>query len=580
MKTVLCSFNAKYIHSCLAIRYLKEYARYHGHKHITLCEFSINELPAYILSELYQQDPDVLCFSCYIWNIELTLEICAQIHILLPDTIIVLGGPEVSYDSVTLLKRHPYLAVIIRGEGEVSFTEVLDRLQKGQTLEGVKGITYRQGEKIYVNEDRPLIKNLDSIPFPYEEELSAFQDRIIYYESSRGCPFHCSYCLSSVSHGVRYFSLARVKQDLKQLAAYQVREIKFVDRTFNCNEKRAREIMKFLIEHNTHTRMHFEVDASLLSDEMMDFLDQVPPDRFYFEIGIQSTYPPALEAVNRKGSWKQIYKNVRRLVESNRIRIHLDLIAGLPYESYEHFHRSFNQVYELQADVIQLGFLKLLKGSPLREESSQYGYAFQPQPPYQVLKNAYMSYDDLLQLERMEDLVDRYYNRNHMPQTIIYLTRILYQGDAFKFFEDLAAYWQERRLYGRGHKLDKLYQYLYDFTLQSHPEHTEIVHDLLKYDYLCNHHKNTLPDGIQAYPDLDLNNNVMFEHQEFRHLIDPDEQESQRNLRKRIHLEYFQYHPLTLREESVYILFAYPPGGHKASAHFLPPSQITPFLTY
>lgn len=578
MKTILCALNAKYIHSALGIRYLKNYAQSCGHQEVTIREFSINELPSFILSELYEEHPDVLCFSCYIWNIELTLSICRQLHMVLPETLLVLGGPEVSYDSAQLLKEHSCLSVIIRGEGEESFAELLDCLQRGQALETVQGISYRRGSSIFHNDDRPTIRNLDKIPFPYEGELQDLKDRIVYYESSRGCPFRCAYCLSAVTREVRYFPMDRVIGDLEQLVSHQVREIKFVDRTFNCNEKRAMAIMDFFQAHESDTQVHFEVDASLLSEQMMNYLDQVTPGRFYFEIGIQSTHLPALQAVHRSTDWDRIQKNVKRLVSQKRIRIHLDLIAGLPYEGYEDFHRSFNEVYQLGAEVIQLGFLKLLKGSPLRNEADLYQYSFQPEPPYQVLQNAFMSYGDILMLQRMEDLLDKYHNRRHISQTTAYYTGVIYQGDAFSFFEDLARYWNIRRLYGRGHRMEKLYQYLLEFTLEFHPEYRGIVHDLLKYDYLCNNHKYTLPEGLRAFPDLDQDLHQLLNHPEIRQRLDPQKIQGVRELRKRVHLEYFRYHPYTGKEENLYILFVYSSGGTKGQAVFITPDEMKAYL--
>lgn len=377
LSVLLSTLNAKYIHSSLALRYLRAYCQCDSGLVINIKEFSINEFVPDIMAKIFYQKPDVLCFACYIWNIRMILDICRDYKKVSPQTIIVLGGPEVSYDAQDVLQANPEIDYIVRGEGEASCQELLLALKNKQSVKAIQGITYRCSGEICQNEDRPLIDDLDTIPFPYPVNLEEFRDKIIYYESSRGCPFNCSYCLSSTRRGIRFFSMDRVKHDLSIMLEQQVREVKFVDRTFNCHEGRALEIMRFIIETGSVSKFHFELEASLISDEMLEFLQTVPADKFNFEIGIQSTCPAALDEVRRKSDWPGISNNIKRLRSYDNIHLHLDLIAGLPYESYNEFAQSFNDVYALQPDVLQLGFLKLLKGSDIRKTATRHNYIYQ-----------------------------------------------------------------------------------------------------------------------------------------------------------------------------------------------------------
>ncbi|HNX92579.1 MAG TPA: radical SAM protein, partial [Syntrophomonas sp.] len=443
MKSILLStLNAKYIHSSLAIRYLQTYCRKYGNLHLKIKEFTINEALDDIMAYLYLLQPQILCFSCYIWNIRPILELAADYKKISPQTLIVLGGPEVSYDAEQLLENNPAIDYIVRGEGEATLQELLLTLAEEGSTSQIQGISYRQDNAIYRNPDRPLMKDLDSIPFPYPPDMQDFHDKVVYYESSRGCPYNCNYCLSSTQHGVRFFSLSRVKQDLAFLAGQGIREIKFVDRTFNCHEERAMEIMRWIIGLETNTRFHFEVEASTLSARMLEFLATVPADKFNLEIGIQSTFRPALQAVNRKSDWIKTRDNIARLRSYHNFHIHLDLIAGLPFETYQDFAGSFNDVYRLQPDVLQLGFLKMLKGSAIRETTDEHEYKYQTLPPYKVLANRYMDFTEMIKLQQIESLLDKYHNSADMKQSLAYIISKIYRDDAFGFFEKLAAYWQ------------------------------------------------------------------------------------------------------------------------------------------
>ncbi len=564
-KVLLCALNAKYIHSSLSLRCLSAYIQAGTvGLPVGIKEFTINESTQGIMAEIYRLQPDVLSFSCYIWNIKSILEICADFKQVSPRTIIILGGPEVSYDAEQVLHDSSYIDYVVRGEGELSFQELLMALKEGHRIDNIKGISYRNGEEIHRNPDRDLIANLDEIPFPYLENLDELADRIVYYESSRGCPFRCSYCLSSTTKGIRYLSIDRVKSDLALMLRHQVREIKFVDRTFNCDENRAREIMNYIIEHRSSVKIHFEMDAALLSETMLDFLAQVPAGLFNLEIGIQSTYRPALEAVRRNFDWEKLSGNIKRLRSFNNFQLHLDLIAGLPGEGYDDFTQSFNMVYELEPDVMQLGFLKMLKGSDIRKESDRYDYVFQTNPPYQVLSTNCMKYEEILSLSSIEDILDKYYNSGSMRKTVVYIVKEIYDGKAMGFYEDFAAYWQLNCLFGIGHKKEVLYQYLQAFIIENHPEHSEISHELLKYDYLCFNHRHGLPEGLISYNPENSNDiiNLFTRDKNFViQYLNEMSMKSPREIRKYIRVEYFNIDPRNLVKvrTAIPLMFIYRP---------------------
>ncbi|PKM75961.1 MAG: B12-binding domain-containing radical SAM protein [Firmicutes bacterium HGW-Firmicutes-15] len=564
-RVLLCALNAKYIHSSLSIRYLSAYIQ--SSKvglPVTIKEFTINESIQSIMAEIYRLQPDVLGLSCYIWNIKIILEICADFKRVSPQTIIILGGPEVSYDAEQVLIDNACIDIIVRGEGEQSLQELLMALHEGHTLDKVKGISYRIEEEIHRNPERDLIANLDEVPFPYLDNLDELMDRIVYYESSRGCPFRCSYCLSSTTKSIRYLSIDRVKSDLALMLRHNVREIKFVDRTFNCDEHRAREIMNFIIEHRTNVKIHFEIDASLLSEAMLDFMRQVPPDLFNLEIGVQSTFKPALEAVRRNFDWEKLSGNIKRLKSFRNFHLHLDLIAGLPGEGYEDFTQSFNMVYALEPDVLQLGFLKLLKGSDLRKESDRYDYVFQFNPPYQVLSTNCMKYEEILSLSFIEDILGKYYNSGSMRKTVAYIVKEIYAGKAIGFYEDFVAYWQFNSLFGIGHKKEVLYQYLQEFIIKNYPSHSEISHELLKYDYLCFNHRHGLPEGLISNNPSNCNDiiNKFTRDENFViQYLSEMSMKSPREIRKYLRVEYFHVDPRTLVKvrTAIPIMFIYRP---------------------
>ena len=567
MKVVVSTLNAKYIHSSLALAYLEE-ACHSDNWELETFEFTINDKLDHIMTSLYRSQPDVLCFSTYIWNIEETLSLCQDFKKISPQCLIILGGPEVSYDAATVLQEHPCIDYIVRGEGEITLCQLLGQILEEKDIDEVKGITYRYQGQVMENPDRPLITELGSLPSPFRRDFTPYKDRVIYYESSRGCPFNCSYCLSSTARGVRFFPMERVKEELQYLLKYELREIKLVDRTFNCNEKRAREIMQYIAEQGSSTRVHLEICADLLSDEFIAFLGKLPADVFNFEIGIQSTCPEALQAVHRVSHWETLRQNILQLRSFNNIHLHLDLIAGLPYESYTSFQDSFNNVFSLQPHMLQLGFLKLLKGSEIYRQHYEHGYRFQTRPPYQVLANNYISYDEIIKLQQIEEVLNRYYNKNIVPGTIAYAINKVYHGNAFAFFEDFALYWEENELFGRGHRRVKEYDILLNFLNFRWPDRKKEWNELIKYDFLYHNLPHPFPQGIERLePDGagDLLN-TRLQDQAFLSSLPGDWADSRYNIRKHLHLEYFIFDPisLTFLEQPLPLIFVYHPVKKKA----------------
>lgn len=572
MHIVFCTLNARFSHSSLALASLAASCRDQGR--ISIREYTINQAQHEITADLFLQQPDVICFSCYIWNIEQTLQLSRDLKKISPGIRIILGGPEVSFNAGQILHNLPEIDLIVKGEGELVLNYVLSNPENLDDLAAIDGLCYRKGGTIYESNNLALIDDLSQLPRPAYELLASLKHRIIYYESSRGCPFNCAYCLSSTVPGVRYLPVSRVQEDLRYLLGIGSRQIKFVDRTFNSDEPRARRIMTFLLLQENQTKFHFEIRAELISDSFIEFLTSVPAERFYFEIGIQSTCPQALQAVNRPASWEKIQKRIRQLREETAIHIHLDLIAGLPCEDLKCFQKSFNQVIGLYPDVLQLGFLKLLKGSPLDLDTSLNGYSFQEHPPYQILQSEYLSYQELVLLQDMEELVERYYNSKAFKHTLYFLIAESYQGDAFRLFRDMANFWREKEYYLKGHKRDEEYSLFFDFINQNRPELYLPVREYLKFDYLLNQGPRHLPEVL--YNNGSINSNelayTLVKNEELvlqyiPHLKDASIGER----RRRIHLELFSFSPLSGTDSLSphLVLFVYPPGNPRAMAYYL-----------
>jgi len=540
MQVTLAALNASYTHTSLACAYLKSFCQ-DSRWCIDIIEFTINDHYRSILSRLFAAQSDIYGFSCYIWNVEMVKKLCNDLKLARPECFIVLGGPEVSYDAEQLLQENPLVDAVVCGEGELVLRELLQAKYAGQALDIIPGLAVRQGKVIKVTPARPPIKDLDQIPSPIP--FMDIHRGLVYFETSRGCPFRCSYCLSACESGVRYFSLERVKSDLLVLMQDQVKVVKFVDRSFNCHEKRARQIMDFILDHNISTRFHMEINAELLSDGMLDYLAGLPAGVFDFEIGIQSTYPPTLKAINRYANWEHLRDRLQRLQAMGNIHLHVDLIAGLPHETYEQFGKSFNQVFNLQADVIQLGFLKMLKGSPLRDQAEDFQYIYQDQAPYEVLGNHVISFAELDRLHFIEDMLERFYNSHHFPRTIGYLTRRVYGGQAFKLFEELAIAWEQGQYHLLQHSREREYVFLLQFVKQHWPGEYNLLQELLKLDYLSSFPTGHLPEEFERF-NPDHNSDYLYNRLKdeyfiavhFPQLI----QLSHRERRRRMHLEWLK----------------------------------------
>ncbi len=478
MKLLLVAVNARYIHSNLAVYSLRAYARQQGFTgQISLAEYTINHPREDILKGIYQEHADVVAFSCYIWNIDIILKLTKELHKVQPEARLWLGGPEVSYDAEARLLKNCELKGIMLGEGEQTFLELaryyscggiseeagtrgVDAEETDTGLERIKGIAFRRGRDIMVTEARQPM-SLNEIPFPYEA-MTDFKNRIIYYESSRGCPFSCSYCLSSVDRRVRLRNTGLVKKELKFLLDQQVPQVKFVDRTFNCNKAHAMEIWRFIKEQdNGITNFHFEISADLLEEDEIAFLATLRPAQVQLEIGVQSTNPDTVEAIRRKTDLDRLKRNVLRIGESGNIHQHLDLIAGLPHEDYTSFERSFQEVYELRPDQLQLGFLKVLKGSPMEEASRSYGIVYRDDPPYEVLCTKKLSFEEVLKLKGICETVEIYYNSGQFKYAMEYLEHFF--PAAMRLYEAVYDYYESAGMEAQAHSRIKRYELLWDF---------------------------------------------------------------------------------------------------------------------
>ena len=489
MKLLLVAINAKYIHSNPAVYSLKAYAKkYRGT--ILIKEYTINNSREEILRDIYLEHADFIGFSCYIWNIVMIRELLPELRKVQPGAFLWLGGPEVSYHSGKLLDTLQAVDGIVVGEGEQTFLELAEYYQgEGRDLEEIKGIVFRESARLEaVHQSSPrsfaegtvteTVQNgsledtvretlprepfmMDEIPFPYQE-MDALRNRIVYYESSRGCPYTCSYCLSSVDRSVKYRSMELVKKELLFFLDHHIPQVKFIDRTFNCNRQRALEIWSFLKERdNGLTNFHFEITADLLSEEELNVLASLRPGQVQLEIGVQTTNPDTMSAIRRRVDFKRLSKHVVRLREGHNIHLHLDLIAGLPLEDLDSFKQSFQEVYRLKPDQLQLGFLKVLKGSPMEEESEHYGIVYRELPPYEVLYTGVLSFRELLLLKGVCDMVEVYYNSGQFQYSLEYLVH--FYPTPFDLYQALAGYYEEKGHHRLAHSRMKRYEILLDF---------------------------------------------------------------------------------------------------------------------
>ncbi|QAT43293.1 B12-binding domain-containing radical SAM protein [Aminipila luticellarii] len=462
MKILLTTLNAKYIHSNLALKYLYMSA-VENRRSMDIREFTINNDDDYIYTEMIRGDYSAICFSCYIWNITRTVRLAENIKKASPDIKILMGGPEVSYDSIEFLRKHKCVDYIIVGEGEEVFKEFVQAfLRRDHSFDRIKGLIYRSDGKIYVNPPADL-QDFDLVPFPYSFLLPK-DDRIVYYESVRGCPFRCSYCLSSIEKHVRPLPLERVQKELGFFLFKHVKQVKFIDRTFNYDRDRCNQIVKYILDNdNGVTNFHFEICGDLIDDEFLYLLGKARKGLFQVEIGIQSLNPLTLEAVNRNKNTDYLLTNIRKIIELGNVHTHVDLIAGLPFEDYLSFMDSFNGVYQLGADQFQLGFLKLLKGTKIREEKNVYEYVFRDTAPYEVIANQFISAEGITRLKMVENLLDLYYNRGGFFRTLEYAIA-RFQITAFDFYEELAYFFYLKGYQNRSHKKEDLYRIFFEYA--------------------------------------------------------------------------------------------------------------------
>ncbi|MFC0557743.1 B12-binding domain-containing radical SAM protein [Halalkalibacter alkalisediminis] len=487
MKTVVTTLNAKYIHTCLALRCLKAYAE--PEFPIEMVEYTIKDPTMNIVSDLYERKPDVIGFSCYIWNIEETIKVINMIKKVMPHTKIILGGPEVSYDVNDWLKTLENVDFIVIGEGEETFKHLLEEMSTTKKYHMVFGLAYRKDEEIIITAPRPKLK-LDDVPTPYRfpEDLDGLSKRVTYFETSRGCPYSCQFCLSSIEVGVRYVDIERVKSDLLFLIESGAKLIKFVDRTFNIKRDYALEIFRFLIDNHQDCVFQFEITADIMRPEVLSYLNEhAPSGIFRFEIGVQSTNDATNELVMRRQNFEKLKRTVMMVKEGGKIDQHLDLIAGLPDEDYASFRNTFNDVFEMRPEEMQLGFLKMLRGTGLRLRADQHDYVYMDHSPYEILQNNVLSFDEIIRIKRVEDVLEKYWNDHRMDRTIEYLVTHEFDS-AFDFFQEFGDYWDERGWARIGHQLEDLFSRLDQFLL--HRQRTsklETIRGLMMVDFFDNH---------------------------------------------------------------------------------------------
>ena len=554
--------NAKYSHTSLAIRYLREAVP--GSR---ILELTINHQLLAMLGEIYEQQPKVLGISCYIWNIEVVKRLLRLLPAALPDTVIICGGPEVSYGTADFMREFPMVDYVMRGEGEEAIrtltSQILtcqfDRSKVNAALDQseIRGIAWRSQDGTIQEGHDVTVADLADVPFAYrEEEMAAIRERILYYETSRGCPFSCAYCLSCATAGVRYLPLTRVFSELDFFVQHDVRQVKFVDRTFNAKKSHFLPILKYLLAlpQSCRTNFHLEVAIDYLDEEVLTVLSQLPKGRVQLEIGIQSTNEQTLKAVSRVNHWADIQAHIERIMSFHNMHLHVDLIIGLPGEGMASFHRSFNDVYALQTDMLQLGFLKFLKGAAMMNLVTPYGYQYMPMAPYEVLVTDALSYGEIRWFHSFEMVFELYYNAGRCRKTAGYLIREAEQGDAFAFWQKFTDWWEEKGFHKIGHSTKNLYGYLRDFALAAYDLPAELLDNLLRYDALLADGGKIRPENLnwnrQTYQDI----TAAFwkgAPSRVREYLPDYEFTNWRDVNKKYHIEIFDYNILAAENETL-----------------------------
>ena len=483
MKILLAACNAKYIHSNLAVYNLKSCSGEYSSR-VVVKEYTINQIRDDILKDIYLEQPDVVCFSCYIWNISFVRELVPDLKKILPQVEFWAGGPEVSYDAVEFLKKNPAFFGVMVGEGEETFHELAGYYieRKPETLSGIRGVAFRdenKGRDIVHTGWRELM-DLSKVPFAYSN-LTELKNRIIYYESSRGCPFSCSYCLSSIDKKLRFRDIELVKKELKFFIDNKVPQVKFVDRTFNCKHDHAMEIWRYITENdNGITNFHFEISADLLRAEELALMKTMRPGLIQLEIGVQSTNPQTIKAIRRTMDFEKLKGIVEQIHSFGNIHQHLDLIAGLPYEGYDSFHKSFCDVYALRPEQFQLGFLKVLKGSYMMEMTGEYQILYKDREPYEVLSTAWLTYGEILRLKMVESMVEVYYNSGQFKNTLVFLEK--YFDDPFRMYEALGRFYEKKGYSEISHSRVRRYEILMEFAGEQKEIPSEALSDVMLLD--------------------------------------------------------------------------------------------------
>lgn len=491
MKVILVAVNSKYIHSNLALRYLKTYTKDIDYN-CFIKEFTINDREDYVLQDIVLDKPDIVAFSCYIWNISFVKKVSTLIKLIHPEIEILFGGPEVSYSCYNILKG---LAgdYIIEGEGEETYREfILNKLQN-KKIHNIKGLYTKTESDILYGGKRELM-SLSKIVFPYEIDEN-LDNKIVYYEASRGCPFNCKYCLSSTIHKVRFLDIERVKKELEYFVNKNIKLVKFVDRTFNCNSQFALNIWNYIIKLDTDCCFHFEISANLLNAEQIDLLAKAPKGRIQFEVGVQTTNNKILKNINRQVNFIDIMEKVKEVKKYKNVKQHLDLIAGLPGEDIKSFIKSFNDVYSLEPEEIQLGFLKVLKGSPMAAEVDKWGIKYSPYPPYEILKSYDINYEELIFLKQVESVVDKYYNSGKYSSIIKYF--LTYFNTPFDFYSELALFFKMKGYFRRNISALDYYKVFLDFNRELLKQENHFLNELIKFEYLRYNKKSYLPQFLE-----------------------------------------------------------------------------------
>ena len=558
MKIVLTAINAKYIHSNLAVYSLRAYATPYKDE-IEIAEYTINQQLDDILIDIYKRKPDILCFSCYIWNLTYVEELIREVKKIFPNLPIWLGGPEVSYDAKEVLMRLPEVTGVMLGEGEETFLELLHYYHAEENaLSQIAGIAYREVDgTIHENEWRKTI-DLSTVPFVYQD-MSDFKNKIIYYESSRGCPFSCSYCLSSVDKCLRFRDIELVKKELQFFIDQEVPQVKFVDRTFNCKHQHAMEIWTYLMEHDKGiTNFHFEVAADLLNEEEIQLIEKMRPGLIQLEIGVQSTNEKTIGEIRRTMKFSEVARIVKRIMGSGNVHQHLDLIAGLPYEDLQSFQKSFDDVYGLHPEQLQLGFLKVLKGSYMEEMKETYGLVYKGRPPYEVLYTKWLSYDDVLLLKMVEEMVEVYYNSGQFAYTLRHLEKEF--ESPFEMYLELGKYYEEKKLHLVSHTRVARYEILLAFIKEKNIKRGAFYRELLTFDLYLRENVKNRPEFAGEYTvSKEFLNDFYEKEAEERLYLQGYEKYDKRQLRKMTHIERFQYDVLGNdgEKKSTVLLFDY-----------------------